>query len=378
MKKILQFTLTFIGLTVVLVAVLGGLKLTQFKAMGQAGGMAQPATVVTTAEVKSEVWEPTLTAIGSLAPFQGVTVTTESSGIVSKIFFEAGSQVKEGDLLISLDTSVLDAQLQSTEAAQELARLNAERSRELFAKNTSAKSELDSAEAAYKQASAEVASIKAQLAQKQVRAPFGGRLGIRQINVGQFLDRGAAIVSLQSLDPVYVNFTLPQQEMGSLSSGLKVRLYVDALPGKEFVGKISAINPEVDNATRSVRVQAILANPGEVLRPGMFVNVAVVLPSSEQVSIIPVTSVLYAPYGDSVFVIEEKVDEKSGQKGLSLRQQFVRLGKARGDYVQIVSGLKPGEKIVTTGVFKLRNGMAVTIDNTLAPEVSETPKPANS
>lgn len=378
MKKAVVYSMVPAGL----LALVGGLafmKVSQFKLMAQSGQAGMQAEVVTSASVQAQKWEPTLRAVGSVAAYQGVTVTTESSGIISKIAFEAGTKVAAGDLLIKLDTTVQEAQLQAAEARAELARVNAERIRELYARNTTAKAELDSAEAQLKQATAEVASIQAVLAQKIVRAPFAGLLGVRQVNLGQFIDRGSPIVSLQSLDQVYVNFTIPQQQLSKVGNGYVVRAQVDALPNEVFSGKVTAINADVDPNTRTVKVQGTFANAEAKLRPGMFVNVAVVQPTMEDVLVIPVTSVLYAPYGDSVFVIEKPKDAKSGEAGdLVLRQQFVRLGKTQGDFVTITSGLKAEEKVVSTGVFKLRNGMKVTIDNKLAPEASMKPNPGNS
>jgi membrane fusion protein (multidrug efflux system) len=377
MKKTLLYPLTAIAI-VTLIGSLAFIKITQFKVMAQAKSSIMPDEIVTDAEVISEEWEPTLNSVGSLAPYQGVTVTTESSGIVDKITFEPGSEVKQGDLLVKMDTSVLEAQLQAAEARANLARLSATRSRELFASNSTAKAEVDSVEAQLQQSQAEVSSIKAQIALKEIRAPFAGHLGIRQINIGQYLDRGNPIVSLQSLDPIYVNFTLPQQQMAQISSGMRVRIKVDAMPEHVFEGKVTSMNPDVDSATRNFRIQATLPNSTDVLRPGMFVNVSVVLPKKERVLVIPATAVLYAPYGDQVFVIEDKPDEKSGAPLLVLRQSFVRLGRTQGDFVVVVSGLKAGERIVSTGVFKLRNGMHVQIDNKLAPVFSANPKPGNS
>jgi len=371
MKTLVSVVVSFFAL-VLLVAGLASIKVAQFKAMADAGKMTPPPTIVTAASVKLEHWEPTIDTVGSLAAFQGTTVTTESSGIISEIAFEAGTTVKAGDLLLKMDTSVLEAQLAASEARADLARVSADRSRELFARNSTSQAELDSAEAQLKQAKAELASIKAQIAQKQVRAPFGGRLGIRQINVGQYIDRGNAIVSLQALDPIYVNFTLPQQQLSKIKVGQKVRLVVDAMPGKTFEGKLSAINPEIESATRNVRIQATFDNPDEQLRPGMFTRVSVVMPEIKDVYVIPQTAVVYAPYGDSVFIIEKK----DGQ--LVLRQAFVKLGETRGDFITVVSGLKEGDQVVSTGVFKQRNGAPVTIDNTLSPAFSETPNPSNS
>ena len=248
MKKLVIFLATLLGIGV-LAVVLFKVKKDQFATMGQAHAM--PASVVTASEAVADHWEPTINTVGSLAPYQGVTVTTESSGIVSHIDFEAGTKVQAGALLLKLDTSVLEAQLQAAEARAELARVSAERIRELYARNSSAKAEQDSSDAQYKQALAEVASTKALISQKQVRAPFTGRLGIRQINIGQYIDRGNPIVSLQSLDPIYVNFTLPQQQLAQIATGMKVRVTVDALPGKTFEGASLAWelflvnNPEV-------------------------------------------------------------------------------------------------------------------------------------
>ena len=231
------------------------------------------------------------------------------------------------------------------------------------------------ADAQFKQSSAQADNIRAVIAKKTIRAPFAGRLGIRQVNLGQSLKAGDPIVSLQALDPIFVNFMLPQQRLAQLARGFVVRVTSDALTGQTIEGRITAINPDVDSATRNVRVEATLANADERLHPGMYVNVSVVLPSSDQVLVIPATAVLYAPYGDSVFVVENRQDERTGQAHPVLRQQFVRLGQHRGDFVAVTSGVKAGETVVTTGVFKLRNGIAVVVDNRLAPNAQLAPKP---
>ncbi len=366
-------------LLVVLLGALASWKLSQFKAMGRAGAAsAPPPEAVTAMEVRQEKWPQGLTAVGSLAAYEGTIVTIESSGIVTEIAFEAGSRVRAGDVLVRFDTSVLEPQLQAAEARAALARLNAVRARDLFARQTTSQAELDAAEAQLKQTDAEVNAIKAAIAQKVIRAPFAGRLGIRQVNLGQFIDRGNPIVSLQALDPVYVNFALPQQRLAQIAPGMTVQAVCDAAPGEVVEGKVTAINPEVDTTTRNVRVQATLPNAAERLRPGMFANVTVVLPGEEDVLAIPAAAVLSAPYGDSVFVVEERKDEKTGAPHQVARQQFVRLGRSRGDFVVVVSGLKPHDVVVTTGAFKLRNGMAVSVDNKLAPEFSLAPKPADS
>lgn len=375
MTKKIILTLVIV---LVLVGLLAGIKGLQFQTMfAQGANFAQPPETVTTTEVKQDTWQPTLTAVGSVAAVQGVMLSAEMSGAVKNIAFESGATVRAGDLLVELDSSVEQAQLRSAMASADLARLNLERARELRGKKMMSQADLDSAEAQAKQANAQIDNIRAVIAKKTIRAPFAGRTGIRQVNLGQFLDNGAAIVTLQSLDPVYVDFALPQQNLARLSVGMAVRVTTDAFPGQSFEGKLTAINSEVDAVTRNVRLQATLATDGR-LRPGMYVNVAAVLPETERVLMIPATAVLYAPYGDSVFVVEDKKDEKTGVVGKVLNQRFVRLGKTRGDFVVVVSGLDVDQTIVTTGVFKLRNGMSVVVDNKLAPNFQLAPKPANS
>lgn len=376
MAKKIIFTLVIV---LILVGTLAGIKGLQFKTMfAQGANFVPPPETVTTTEAKQDTWQPTLTAVGSVAAVQGVVLGAEMSGAVKNIAFESGATVRAGDLLVELDSSVEQAQLRSAMASADLARLNLERARELREKKMMSQADLDSAEAQAKQANAQIDNIRAVIAKKAIRAPFAGRTGIRQINLGQFLDNGAAVVTLQSLDPVYVNFSLPQQDLDQLGVGMAVRVTTDAFPGQNFEGKLTAINPEVDAVTRNVRLQATLANPAGKLRPGMYVNVAAVLSQMEQVLMIPATAVLYAPYGDSVFVVEDKKDEKTGATGKVLNQKFLRLGKTRGDFVVVTSGLEAGQTIVTTGVFKLRNGMSVVVDNKLAPSLQLAPKPANS
>ncbi|HRD67038.1 MAG TPA: efflux RND transporter periplasmic adaptor subunit [Candidatus Competibacter sp.] len=376
MTKKIVLTLVLI---LILVGALAGIKGLQFKTMfAQGANFVPPPETVTTAEVKQDTWQPTLTAVGSVAAVQGVVLSAEMSGAVKNIAFESGATVRAGDLLVELDSSVEQAQLRSAMASADLARLNLERARELREKKMVSQADLDSAEAQAKQANAQIDNIRAVIAKKIIRAPFAGRTGIRQVNLGQFLDNGAAIVTLQSLDPVYVDFSLPQQDLAQLGVGMAVRVTTDAFPDQRFEGKLTAINPEVDAVTRSVRLQATLANPAGKLRPGMYVNVAAVLPQTERVLMIPATAVLYAPYGDSVFVVEDKKDEKTGATGKVLNQKFVRLGKTRGDFVVVTSGLEAAQTVVTTGVFKLRNGMSVVVDNKLTPSFQLTPKPANS
>jgi len=268
--------------------------------------------------------------------------------------------------------------LRASQAQLELARINLERERKLRGENMVSQSELDTSEATLKQYQANADSIQTTIDKKTIRSPFAGRLGIRLINLGQYLDVGKPIVSLQSLTPIYANFSLPQQELANLSTGMRVRLYTDAFPNRVFEGELSAINPDLDQSTRSVALQATFKNPEQLLRPGMFARMEVVLPEEKEELIIPATSIVSAPYGDSVYVIEPNSGGQNAKPALSVRQQFIRTGRARGDFVAIESGLKAGDKIVSSGVFKLRPGMSVVENNQLIPKSSETPKPSDS
>jgi membrane fusion protein (multidrug efflux system) len=377
MKKRIIFTI--IGL-LIMTGVLGGIKGLQINRMiAQGSQSAPPPETVTTTVAQTGSWESRLTAVGSLAAVQGVMVTAELTGKVVRIAFEPGTKVNAGALLVQQDTSSEEAQLRAAEATVELARRNLERLKKLLDRRTIAQSQYDNAEAQYKEGVAQADTIRAAIAKKNIRAPFAGRLGIRLVNLGQILNEGEPIVSLQSINPIFVNFYLPQQQLAQVQPGHIVRVTSDALPGQVIEGKITAINPEVDAATRNIRIQATLANRQERLRPGMFVNVVVVLPAAEDVLAVPATAVLYAPYSDSVFVVEQKQqNENNNEPGLSVRQQIVQLGEKRGDFVAVLSGLKPGETIVSTGAFKLRNGQAVVVDNTLAPDFKLAPEPRDS
>lgn len=372
MKK--RLIITGISLAV-LVALLAAIKTMQIGAMmEQQKRSAPPPVTVTSAFVAKESWETSLTSVGTLVAQQGVTVAAELAGKVTDIAFESGDRVKKGAVLLRQDTSSEEAQLPGALAQVELSRANRERYEQLFEKRLVAQVERDSAVANAELAQAQADTIRAAIAKKTLRAPFSGRLGIRQVNLGQMLREGDAIVTLQSLDPIYTDFTLPQQQLPRVRPGLTVRVTTDAVPGMTWTGSITAVNPLVDTETRHVRLRATAPNQGEKLRPGMFVSVAVGLPARQTLLVIPATAVLYAPYGDSVFVIEDAADGK----GKVLRHQFVRLGQKRGDFVAVLSGVKEGEAVATTGVFKLRNGQSVEVDNKLAPAFQEAPKPENN
>ncbi|MGI9115658.1 MAG: efflux RND transporter periplasmic adaptor subunit [Chthoniobacterales bacterium] len=337
-----------------------------------------PVETVSSAVAKEEDWAEMFSSVGSVSPVQGAMVAAELGGTVSEVAFKSGAEAKKGDLLMKLDTSSEAAQLKTAEADLELARSDLQRAKDLQARQVISKADFDAADSKVKQKQGAVDNMRSMIAKKEVHAPFDGRLGIRQVNVGQMINPGQQLVSLQSIDPVYVDFALPQQSLPKLTPDLETQVHIDALPDQKFEGKLTAINSAVDIATRNVTLQATLENPRHILHPGMFVKVDVILPTKNKSLVVPGTAVSYAPYGDSVYVIEKKKDEKTGKETQTLRQAFVRIGEARGDFVSITEGLKAGDTVVSTGVFKLRNGMAVTINNDLAPKPELNPKPADT
>ena len=374
MKK---YVLLAILALIIIAGTLTGIKALQFSKMA-AQGKQPPPEIVTTAVAQTQVWDATLTAVGSLVAVQGVMMAAEMTGKVVRITFEPGSMVKAGDLLVQQDTSAEEAELRAAEATMGLTKLTFGRARRLLAEGTFSQAEYDKADAEHKQALARIENIRAVIAKKTIRAPFGGLLGIRLVNLGQMLSPGDEIVSLQSLDPIFANFSLPQQQLARIRQDLKVRVTTDARPGEVIEGRITAINPQVETATRNITVQATIPNGNQHLRPGMFVNVTAVLPEQDTVLVIPATAVLNAPYSDSVFIVENAASDKESSPGKVVRQQFVKLGERRGDFVAVIAGLKEGETVVSTGVFKLRNRQSVSVDNTLAPEFKLSPTPKDT
>lgn len=375
LKKLI---LTVLGVAIVAGALIGT-KLEQFRTMGEAGAnMVPPPQVVTAAPVRSDEWENTLSATGTLVAIQGLTVRAEVPGRIVRIAFESGTTVEAGKVLVELDTSTEKAQLREAEASEALAKASLARARNLNTKRILSPADLEAADAEYKEAVAHVETIQSSIAKKTVRAPFSGRLGIRRVNIGEVISASAAIATLQTLAPMYVDFALPQRWLTALEPGTPVRVRTDADPGVIHTGSISAVSPEVDPVTRNVRARATIANSDEKLRAGMFANVEVVLPSRQKVLAIPATAVLFAPFGDSVFVIEEQQAEAGGDKEQIVQQRFVRLGTRKGDFVAVVDGLKAGEQVVSSGVFKLNSGVRVVVDNSLAPEAALEPRPVNN
>ena len=353
---------------------------TKFLQIGKMMSMPRtmPPTTVTSASVKEEDWAPRLTAVGSVSAVQGAVVSTELAGVVSEINFDNGTEAKKGEVLMKLDASQEEALLRSAEADAQLARTDLERARDLAMKKVVSGAELDSAQSKFRRMNAVVDQMRSSIAKKTVTAPFDGQLGIRQVNVGQMINAGQQVVGLTALDPVYVDFALPDQYLSKLTKDLEVTVRSDAFPGRLFKGKLTAINSMVDPVTRNVPLQATLENPDHALHPGMFAKVEVALAETKKTIVIPGSAVSYAPYGDSVFVIEKQKDPKTGKESEMLRQQFARIGEARGDFVAVTQGLKAGQTVVSTGVFKLRNGMAVTVNNDLAPKPELNPKPPDT
>jgi membrane fusion protein, multidrug efflux system len=364
---------------IVVIAVLAGVKALQISALMKAGAAATPPSeTISATEVKEETWESLLPAIGSVTAVQGVELRAELAGTVREIAFTSGGTATKGQVLVRLDTSTEEAQLRAAKAQAELARLNLERARDLKAQGVIAQADFDASEAAAHQTVGQVDAIEAVINKKIVRAPFTGRLGIRSVNLGQFVHDGDAIVSLHSLDPVYVDFNVTEQQLAQAQRAMAVRVTTDATPDRTFAGKVTALNPEVDASTRNIKIQATVANPGGELRPGMFARVVLVLPEARPILVIPSTAVLHAPYGDSVFVVADVKDEKSGKTVKQVQMTTVRLGETRGDFVAVTTGLKAGQLIASSGVFKLRNGAPVAIDNSLAPDAQSAPRPPNS
>jgi membrane fusion protein (multidrug efflux system) len=381
-----RYVLPILGL-LALIAILVGVKFGQIsmlmkmgKAMQQAG---PPPEAVATAVSRSQAWEDALSAVGSIASAKGVAVSTESPGIVSRILFESGALAKQGQAVVELDTKVERAQLASAKARMDLAALTAARSRALAQSNTIPQAQLDSDEAQLKTATTDLGAIQAQIDRKTVRAPFSGRLGIRAVNLGQYLNAGTPVTVLESTDSVYVDFELPQQYLADVKVGMPVRVTIDGAAAVAQDGSVAAVDPEIDQTTRTIKVRATVPNAQERLRPGMFANVSVILPKRDERVIVPATAIVHASFGDSVFVVEDKKDDAGtvakspdGKPAKLARQQFVRTGEARGDFVAILDGLKPGQEVVSAGAFKLRNGSGIVVQNDvkLTPELNPHPE----
>jgi membrane fusion protein (multidrug efflux system) len=362
---------TFI-VAVVALALLGaifGVKISAIRKMqGAMAGMRPPAVTVSVASAREETWPNVLAAVGSLTSFRGITVKSELPGTIREVVAGSGTVVVRGDPLVVLDTAAEEAQLLGLAAQAKLAGLTVGRARALRATGTNTPNDLDTAEAAAAAADAAVAQVRVVIAKKHIVAPFAGRLGIVKVYPGQFLAGGDPLVVLETIDPIHIDFSLPQQDLSRLAVDQEVQVTVDARPGRAFAAKITAISPRVDDATRSVDVRATLDNKDEALRPGMFARAEVVLPATEHALVLPSAAVVHNPYGETVYVVENGI----------AKQRFIKTGPQRGDLILVREGLKPGEQVVTSGQIKLRNGSEVRIDNSVAPDGNPAPKPQES
>ena len=364
--------------TTLIIGALGFVKFRQIQtAIAEGAAFQPPPEAVTTVVAGHESWPSTLAAIGTLAAVQGVTVSADLAGIVDHIAFDSGKGVQAGDVLVRLDTRQEQAQLAAVEAERDLARVNFDRMQSLVDQGAISRADYDRAAAEQKQTEARVGEIRATIDRKTIRAPFSGILGIRQVNLGQYLDGGDPVVPLQALHPIYVNFGVPQQQAGQVRMGHTVRVSTDDLAGVEFSGRVTAIDSVVDEATRNVQIQATVPNLAGKLRPGMFVQAEVRLGATRSIITLPASAISYAPFGDSVYVVTDLKDP-NGQTYRGVRQQFVKLGGARGDQIAVLAGVNPGDEVVTSGVFKLRNGAAVLINNTIRPGNNPAPKVEDS
>ncbi len=366
---------------VIMLALVGGLGFIKYKqveaAIAAGASFQMPPTAVTTVMAQKETWPSTMEVIGTAAAIQGVTVSADLPGTIDKIHFESGQWVKEGQILVELDTRQERAQLASLEAQRDLAGINYGRAQELVKEGVIAKQEFDNAAAQQKATEAQVGDIKAAIARKTIRASFSGVLGIRQVSLGQYLAAGQAIVSLQTLSPIYVNFGVPQQDSGKMVAGHVLRVTSQDVPGVNFTGRIIALDSVINEQTRNIQVQAVVTNKDNRLRPGMFVQVQLPLGSPKQVIPLPASAINYAPYGDSVYVIANMTDPK-GRPYQGVRQVVVKVEGSRGDQVGVVSGINPGDEVVSSGVFKLRNGAPVLVNNAVKPSNSINPNPQDS
>ncbi len=366
-----------LAVAAVLIISLGYFKTRQIQAAVQAHSFQPPPEAITTVVVKQETWPTTLSVVGTMEAVHGVTVSADLPGTVDRITFDSGRPVRQGEILVQLDTRQERAQLAANEAQRDLAKINYARYDELQKQGVISKADYDKAMADQRSTEANVGEIRATIARKTIRAPFSGVLGIRQANLGQYLAAGSPIVPLQSLNPIYVNFSVPQQVIGQVKVGDTVRLRTENLAGLKFTGRVNAMDSIVDQATRNIQVQATLANPEGKLRPGMFVQVEVGVGASRSVFALPASAISYAPFGDSVFIVSD-LKGPDGKSYRGVRQQFVKVEGARGDQVGVISGINPGDEVVTSGVFKLRNGAAVAVNNKIQPENNPAPKPEDN
>jgi membrane fusion protein (multidrug efflux system) len=362
---------------VVGVGALGFAKYEQIQAAVKASTFTPPPTAVTTIVAKQEQWPSSLKAVGTTVAVQGVIVSADLPGIVERIGFDSGREVRVGEVLVELDTRQEKAQLAAAEAQRDLAVLNYDRIKSMVEQGAVTRADFDSAAAEKSSTEAKVGEIRATIARKTIRAPFTGVLGLRQVNLGQYLSAGNPVVPLQSLDPIYVNFGVPQEIAFQVKVGQRVQVTASDAAKLTFEARVTAIDSVVDESTRNIRVQATLSNPKGKLRPGMFVDAELQTGNAQSAISLPASAISYAPYGNSVFIVSQMKDP-TGKTYRGVRQQFVKVERSRGDQVAIISGINPGDEVVTSGTFKLRNGAAVNVENKVQPHNNSAPKPEDS
>ena len=361
-------------LVVLLIAAIAGIKVFSIMRM-MAGMKPPPPAVVSTAKVSYQEWQPTLSAVGTLRAAQGADLALDIAGLVTKVNVKSGDEVKEGQVLLQLRDSEDIAQLQQLEAAAALAQVTFGRAKQQLAVEAVSKADYDSTAADLKAKQAAVAQQRVNVAKKQLRAPFAGRAGIITVNPGAYLNSGATIVTLQQIDPVFVDFHLPQKSLAELRVGQRVALTLDAYPGKTFEGTLTAINPKIDGDTRNVQIEASVPNHDRILTPGMFANVSIDIGEKQRYLTLPQTAIVYNTYGESVFLAVKS--DAPGKQGLVARQTFIKTGATRGDQVAVVSGLDQGATVVTAGQIKLRNGTLLKVDNSVTQPNEPNPSPVD-
>jgi membrane fusion protein (multidrug efflux system) len=379
-RQILTVALAMLAVTLLLAAI----KTYQIlHAISQAKLHGPPPEAVTTTLAKRQSWRHEFSTVGSFAAVKGATLSTQEGGIVTKIAFESGQRVEQGDLLVELDRSVEEATLTGALARLELAKQSLSRAAALKTQSALSSATFEDAESRFKQAEAEVRSIRGVIERKTIFSPFAGRVGIRGVNLGQYVNPGTPVVPLYTLNPIHFNFSIPQQIAPALrDSGEQVEITVDAFPGRSFMGRVAAVNPNINEVSRSVDVQALLSNESEELLPGMFGSLRMEIGPKQELIVVPITAVQYAPYGDLVYLLEKLEPSKSSEENKSprsVRQQIVQLGERRGDYVGVIKGINEGDEVITLGAFKLRPGAKVIVSSegqgppaALKPEVKDS------
>ena len=362
-----------IGLFAVFFIFVAGIKGFQIYLAIKYGQFTPPPEAVTTAIATKETWSDTFHGVGSIESIEGALLSSQEAGTVARVLYEPGSYVEAGTVLVEIDSNVEIAQLNGAVAYAARMKKAYDRVQALKSKGAISNDEYDNTVAEYERATSAVDSLRATIGRRRLTAPVSGRVGIKRVNVGDYVEAGKTLVSIHKLSNLFVNFSAPQKYVGHITSGAKVTVFSDNLKDKFITGVVTSVDPDVSMQTRNFNIQAVVQNPDELLRPGMFVSVSVDLANKQEGIVVPVSAINSAPYGDSVYIVSNKNDGKK-----SVDQQFVKVGNKKGDFVQILSGLNEGVEVVTTGLFKLNPGIAVIVNNDLAPVTSKNPSPEDT